>query len=95
MDNLNAPYIKVENKIATIRKLQVIADAKEVKRLLVVGNTETSFEDIRNILKKVDGKECTLFGMQPLMPGNYRLEILGYSLMSALGISSEEIERAR
>lgn len=78
-----------------LETLQVIADAKEVKRLLVVGNTETSFEDIRNILKKVDGKECTLFGMQPLMPGNYRQEILGYSLMSALGISSEEIERAR
>jgi hypothetical protein len=30
--------------------------------------------------------------MQPLSGGNYRLEILGYSLMAALGISADEIK---
>ena len=36
-------------------------------------------------------KRVTLFAMQPLPGGNYRQEILGYSLMAALGIRSEEI----
>jgi hypothetical protein len=37
-------------------------------------------------------KRVTLFAMQPLTGGNYRQEILGYSLMAALGIRSEEIK---
>ena len=30
--------------------------------------------------------------MQPMMGGNFRQEILGYSLMKALGIESNEIK---
>ena len=33
--------------------------------------------------------------MQPLTPGPYRQEILGYSLMNAMGIKSEEFNQAQ
>ena len=33
----------------------------------------------------------TVFAMQPMAGGNFRQEILGYSLMAALGISGDEI----
>ena len=36
-------------------------------------------------------RAVTLFAMQPMPGGNFRQEILGYSLMSALGIKSEEL----
>jgi len=45
------------------------------------------------MLRKVDDeKRGTLFAMQPLPGGNFRQEILGYSLMNALGISANEIK---
>ena len=52
MDNLNAliPYIKEENKNATIRKLQVIADA-DVAELYGV-ETRRVNEAVRNNLDK-------------------------------------------
>jgi hypothetical protein len=36
-------------------------------------------------------KRMTVFAMQPMAGGNFRQEILGYSLMAALGISGDEI----
>ena len=36
-------------------------------------------------------KPITVFTMQPMQGGDYRQEILGYSLMAALGIKSEEL----
>jgi hypothetical protein len=42
-----------------------------------------------------DDKRVTMFSMQPMQGGNFRQEILGYSLMNALGIKSEELEGAR
>ena len=49
---------------------------------------------LREILRKVDDddKRITLFAMQPMPGGNFRQEILGYSLMNALGISANEIK---
>jgi hypothetical protein len=45
------------------------------------------------MLRNVDDeKRITLFAMQPLPGGNFRQEILGYSLMNALGISADEIK---
>ena len=53
----------------------------------------TMVDYLRHALKDVDDeKRITVFGMQPLAGGNFRQEILGYSLMSALGIKSEEIK---
>ena len=49
---------------------------------------------IRNVLRQCDddSKRITVLAMEPLQGGNFRQEILGYSLMSALGISGEELK---
>ena len=69
---------------------------KEVKRVMVIPNLEeeTIYNKVREALRQVDDEEkrVTLFAMQPLPGGNYRQEILGYSLMAALGIRADEIK---
>ena len=75
--------------------LELVTAQKEVKRVMVIPNLEDSiiYNKVREALRRVDDEEkrVTLFAMQPLPGGNYRQEILGYSLMAALGIRSEEI----
>lgn len=74
--------------------LGVICNSADVKRIMVVPNAETSWDSVRHALRYVDdeNKHITMFAMQPMTGGNFRQEILGYSLMSALGISAEEIQ---
>ena len=73
---------------------RTVCNAKEVKRVMIIPNSEDgdAYDQLRDMLRKVDDeKRITLFAMQPLPGGNFRQEILGYSLMKALGISAEEI----
>jgi len=76
--------------------LELVTAQKEVKRVMVIPNMEDEliYNKVRDILRRMDGedKRVTLFAMQPLSGGNYRQEILGYSLMAALGISADEIK---
>ena len=76
--------------------LELVTAQKEVKRVMVIPNLEDSiiYNKVREALRRVDDEEkrVTLFAMQPLTGGNYRQEILGYSLMAALGIKGEEIK---
>ena len=62
---------------------------------MLIPDTEKEgvYDGIRQVLRYVDddAKRVTVFTMQPMEGGNFRQEILGYSLMSALGIRSEEI----
>lgn len=78
-----------------IEVLALVTAQKEVKRVMVIPNMEdeTIYNKVRETLRRTDDedKRVTLFAMQPLPGGSYRQEILGYSLMSALGIRSEEI----
>ena len=55
---------------------------------------EAHYDEVRSILRKMDDdeKRITVFAMQPMAGGNFRQEILGYSLMAALGIKGEEIK---
>ena len=48
---------------------------------------------VRETLNRLDEceKHITVFAMQPMMGGSFRQEILGYSLMAALGIRGEEL----
>lgn len=73
-----------------------VCNAAEVKRVVVVPNAEEgdAYDRLRDGLRRIDdeGKRITLLAMQPMPGGNFRQEILGYSLMKALGISSEEIK---
>lgn len=73
---------------------QIACSQKEVKRMMVVPDDEETYAKVRHALKRIDdeGKRITLFAMQPMEGGNFRQEILGYSLMSALGINGEEIK---
>lgn len=73
---------------------QIACLQKEVKRVMVVPDDEETYAKVRHALKRIDdeGKRITLFAMQPMEGGNFRQEILGYSLMSALGINGEEIK---
>ena len=76
--------------------LSLVTAQKEVKRVMVIPNLEdeTIYNKVRETLRQVDDEEkrVTLFAMQPLTGGNYRQEILGYSLMAALGIRADEIK---
>ena len=76
--------------------LELVTAQKEVKRVMVIPNLEeeTIYIKVREALRQVDDEEkrVTLFAMQPLPGGNYRQEILGYSLMAALGIRADEIK---
>ena len=75
--------------------IEVLEEAcrhKEVKRIMVVPDAERMYDDVRHALRFVDDeKRITVFAMQPMPGGNFRQEILGYSLMSALGIRADEI----
>ena len=77
-----------------IDSLQIIANAAEVKRLMVVADCDHIYNKVREALRQADpDKHITVFSMQPQTSGNFRQEILGYSLMAALGIKSEELNK--
>ena len=76
-----------------VDSLQILANAAEVKRLMVVGN-DAYYNKVRDGLRHADpDKHITVFAMQPMPSGQFRQEILGYSLMAALGIKSEELNK--
>lgn len=75
--------------------LTTVCSQKEVKRIMLIPDVEKEnvYARIRSTLQYVDDdKRITLFSMQPMPGGNFHQEILGYSLMSALGIKAEEIK---
>lgn len=75
--------------------LKTVVNHKDVHRVMAVPNAEHAplWEEIRHALRNIDDEEkrITLFAMQPLSGGNFKQEILGYSLMNALGIKGSEI----
>lgn len=75
--------------------VQTVCAQPEIKRVMVVPNAENAelYEGLRRQMHRLDddNKRVTVFAMQPLPGGNFRQEILGYSLMNALGIRSDEI----
>lgn len=75
--------------------VQTAANSGDVKRLMVVPDTDNAalYEMIQRALRNADeDKHITVFSMQPMPGGNFRQEILGYSLMNALGIRADEIK---
>ena len=79
-----------------IDSLQIIANAAEVKRLMVVADSDRIYNKVPEALRQADpDKHITVFTMQPMTSGTFRQELLGYSLMAALGIKSAELTGAR
>lgn len=74
--------------------LQVVCAQKEVKRIMVVPDAEHLYHQVKDALQRVDDEEkrITVFTMQPMAGGHFRQEILGYSLMNALGIKGSELK---
>lgn len=73
----------------------MVCAQKEVKRVMIIPDAENRalYADLRHTLQRVDNeKRITVFAMQPMEGGNFRQEILGYSLMNALGIRAEELK---
>lgn len=73
----------------------MVCAQKEVKRVMIIPDAENRalYADLRHTLQCVDDeKRITVFAMQPMEGGNFRQEILGYSLMNALGIRAEELK---
>ena len=72
--------------------LQVICSQPEVRRIIVVTG-DLIYNKVREILRRTDDphRHVTVLTMQPEAGGPFRQELLGYSLMSALGIRSEEL----
>ena len=73
--------------------LHLICQQKEVKRLMVIAPDEM-MDGVRQILRRLDSdnRRTTVFTMQPTQGGSFRQELLGYSLMAALGIFAKEID---
>ncbi|WP_027449547.1 DUF6621 family protein [Xylanibacter brevis] len=72
--------------------IQLFANQKEVKRLMIIPG-DNIYNKVRETAKKIDDdKRTTVFSMQPMAGGNFRQEILGYSLMAAMGIRGDEIK---
>jgi hypothetical protein len=76
-----------------LEAVKLVADAKEVKHLVVVPSESEYGDKLPEIFDKVDGKESIhVLGMNPPVPSDkYQWEMLGYAVLQALGIRSDEI----
>ena len=75
-----------------VDSMQIIANAAEVKRLIVVPDVEHIYNKVKETLRHADpDKHITVLAMQPMEGGNFRQEILGYSLMASLVIRGDEL----
>ncbi len=71
--------------------LTVILDNANVENVMVLPNVETYGAEARSVIRKSEGKKVTLFAMEPQAGSGFEQQILGYSLMSALGIKGDEL----
>lgn len=74
--------------------VELLAQSETVKTVMVIADTESNINALLKAISETEGKEktFTLFGMQPLPSAKaYTTQILGYSLMAALGIRGEEV----
>ena len=92
---LNAfePSEMADKEAFFLESVRLIADAKEVKHLVVVPSESEYGDKLPEIFDKVDGKESIhVLGMNPPAPSDkYQWEMLGYAVLQALGIRSDEI----
>lgn len=76
-----------------LESVKLVADAKEVKHLVVIPS-ETEYGDkLPEIFEKVDGKDSIhVLGMNPpAFSKHFQWEMMGYAVLQALGIRSDEI----
>ena len=92
---LNAfePSDMADKEAFFLESVRLVADAKEVKHLVVVPDEMEYGDKLPEIFDKVDGKESIhVLGMNPLASSDkYHWEMMGYAVLQALGIRSDEI----
>lgn len=91
--NTFEPSDMTDRKAFFLEAVKLVADAKEVKHLVVIPS-ETEYGDkLPEIFDKVDGKESIhVLGMNPPVPSDkFRWEMMGYAVLQALGVRSDEI----
>lgn len=75
-----------------IETLRVLVDDEKVKNIILVPDMEKYGSAVTDFLKKKHkGTDVTILAMQPLVGNGFYQQILGYSLMSALGIKGSEL----
>ena len=91
--NTFEPSDMADKEAFFLESVRLVADAKEVKHLVVVPDEMEYGDKLPEIFDKVDGKESIhVLGMNPPAPSDkYQWEMLGYAVLQALGIRSDEI----
>ena len=74
-----------------VQSLEALGNAAAVRRLMVVADMDAYGDRVRRAVAAFEGKDVTLFAMEPLSGRGFQQEILGYSLMNALGIRADEL----
>lgn len=76
--------------------LKTVVNHKDAHSVMAIPNAEhhALWDALRHALRDIDDEEkrVTLFAMQPMDGGNFKQEILGFSLMNALGIRGDELK---
>ncbi len=77
-----------------IQSLENVLASAETKRVMVIYDPDTCGSRARHAASTagLTGKDITIFTMEPTAGRGYYQELLGYSLMSALGIKSDELK---
>lgn len=75
--------------------LETLLTSEQVERIVVIADMDTLYDRLRRIVEKAEGEhDVTMLAMSPLQGSrHFHTEILGYSLMAALGISGDELPR--
>ena len=91
--NTFEPSDMADKEAFFLESVRLVADAKEVKHLVVVPDEMGYGDKLPEIFEKVDGKESIhVLGMNPLAASDkFHWEMLGYAILQALGIRSDEI----
>ena len=91
--NTFEPSDMVDKEAFFLESVRLVADAKEVKHLVVVPDEMEYGDKLSEIFDKVDGKESIhVLGMNPPASSDkYHWEMMGYAVLQALGIRSDEI----
>lgn len=86
--------LQIENLVSGedffVQAFETLSDAKEIKNLIVVANWEQYGYKLLPVWKKAKEKELLLLTMTPVGDQHVRQDLLGYSLMHAMGIRGEE-----
>ena len=76
--------------------LKTLVETGDADNVMLVGDMETYGEELKKTAaecsEKVKG-DLTVFAMEPMNVRHCESEILGYSIMAALGIGAEEINK--